>query len=133
MFLRALVTSFLLALIYTFLTPPLGIIFLVGELQANSMVLSNYLVFWSLGFLSILSFVYGRKIKRNFRGETGTIKWFDRSKGYGFLIRDKGGDLFVHLRAVQSSDRRKLRENTRVRFSVEDSEKGPQAENIKII
>ena len=133
MFLRALVTSFLLALIYTFLTPPLGIIFLVGELQANSMVLSNYLVFWSLGFLSILSFVYGRKIKRNFRGETGTIKWFDPSKGYGFLIRDKGGDLFVHLRAVQSSDRRKLRENTRVRFSVEDSEKGPQAENIKII
>ena len=133
MFLRALVTSFLLALIYTFLTPPLGIIFIVGELQANSMVLSNYLVFWSLGFLSILSFVYGRKIKRNFRGETGTIKWFDPSKGYGFLIRDKGGDLFVHLRAVQSSDRRKLRENTRVRFSVEDSEKGPQAENIKII
>lgn len=133
MFLRALVTSFLLALIYTFLTPPLGIIFLAGELQANSMVLSNYLVFWSLGFLSILSFVYGRKIKRNFRGETGTIKWFDPSKGYGFLIRDKGGDLFVHLRAVQSSDRRKLRENTRVRFSVEDSEKGPQAENIKII
>ena len=57
MFLRALVTSFLLALIYTFLTPPLGIIFIVGELQANSMVLSNYLVFWSLGFLSILSFV----------------------------------------------------------------------------
>ena len=133
MFLRALVTSFLLALIYTFLTPPLGIIFLVGESQANSMVLYNYLVFWSLGFLSILSFVYGRKIKRNFRGETGTIKWFDPSKGYGFLIRDKGGDLFVHLRAVQSSDRRKLRENTRVRFSVEDSEKGPQAENIKII
>lgn len=133
MFLRALVTSFLLALIYTFLTPALGIIFLVDELQANSMVLSNYLVFWSLGFLSILSFVYGRKIKRNFRGETGTIKWFDPSKGYGFLIRDKGGDLFVHLRAVQSSDRRKLRENTRVRFSVEDSEKGPQAENIKII
>jgi CspA family cold shock protein len=133
MFLRALVTSFLLALIYTFLTTPLGIMFLAGELQANSMVLSNYLVFWSLGFLSILSFVYGRKIKRNFRGETGTIKWFDPSKGYGFLIRDKGGDLFVHLRAVQSSDRRKLRENTRVRFSVEDSEKGPQAENIKII
>jgi CspA family cold shock protein len=86
-----------------------------------------------MGFLSILSFIYGRKVKRNFRGETGTIKWFDPSKGYGFLIRDKGGDLFVHLRAVQSSDRRKLRENTRVRFSVENSEKGPQAENIKII
>ena len=84
-------------------------------------------------FLSILGFVYGRKIKRNFRGETGTIKWFDPSKGYGFLIRDKGGDLFVHLRAVQPADRRKLKENTKVRFSVENSEKGPQAENIRII
>ena len=90
-------------------------------------------IYWSLGFLSILGFIYGRKIKRNFRGETGTIKWFDPSKGYGFLIRDKGGDLFVHLRAVQPSDRRKLKENTKVRFSVENSEKGPQAENIRII
>jgi len=41
--------------------------------------------------------------------------------------------LFVHLRAVQPSDRRKLKENTKVRFSVENSEKGPQAENIRII
>ena len=89
--------------------------------------------FWSIGFLSIIGFIYGRKIKRNFRGETGTIKWFDPSIGYGFLIRDKGGDLFVHLRAVQNQDRRKLKENTRVRFSVEETEKGPQAENIRII
>ena len=133
MFLRALVTSFLLAAIFTFLTPLIGNGFVDVKLLSGSALLYNYLVFWSLGFLSILGFVYGRKIKRNFRGETGTIKWFDPSKGYGFLIRDKGGDLFVHLRSVQSSDRRKLRENTRVRFSVENSEKGPQAENIKII
>ena len=82
---------------------------------------------------SILSFVYGRKVKRAFKSETGKIKWFDPSKGYGFLIRDKGGDLFVHLRSVQPEDRRKLRENTRVRFTVEETEKGPQAEKIRII
>ena len=64
---------------------------------------------------------------------TGKIKWFDPSKGYGFLIRDKGGDLFVHLRSVNPNDRRKLKENTRVRFVVEDTEKGPQADKIKII
>jgi CspA family cold shock protein len=57
----------------------------------------------------------------------------DPSKGYGFLIRDNGGDLFVHLRSVKTEDRRKLRENTRVKFTVEETEKGPQAENIKII
>ena len=127
MFLRSLVTSLILAALYSY-----GTSLIIGDVVGKTL-LYVFLIFWSLGFLSIIGFIYGRKIKRNFRGETGTIKWFDPSKGYGFLIRDKGGDLFVHLRAVQSSDRRKLRENTRVRFSVENSEKGPQAENIKII
>ena len=127
MLFRAFITSFFTSIVYVGLTS-----FLL-EKPNNNTLFYVLLLFWSLGFLSILGFIYGRKIKRNFLGETGTIKWFDPSKGYGFLIRDKGGDLFVHLRAVQQSDRRKLKENTRVRFSVENSEKGPQAENIRII
>lgn len=127
MLFRAFITSLIASVIYVWLTS-----YLLEGTDGNTLLYVLFL-YWSLGFLSILGFIYGRKIKRNFRGETGTIKWFDPSKGYGFLIRDKGGDLFVHLRAVQSSDRRKLKENTRVRFSVEDSEKGPQAENIRII
>ena len=99
----------------------------------DQQLLTKYLLLWGFSFLSILAFVYGRKITRNFKSETGKIKWFDPSKGYGFLIRDKGGDLFVHLRSVKPDDRRKLREDTRVRFSVEETEKGPQAERIKII
>jgi CspA family cold shock protein len=126
MLFRAFITSLIGSLIYVWLT------FYLGGIKGN-MLWYVLFIYWSLGFLSILGFIYGRKIKRNFRGETGTIKWFDPSKGYGFLIRDKGGDLFVHLRAVQPSDRRKLKENTKVRFSVENSEKGPQAENIRII
>ena len=131
MLFRAFITSLIGSLIYVWLTS-----YLIAK--ANVPLPQETLwyvlfIYWSLGFLSILGFVYGRKIKRNFRGETGTIKWFDPSKGYGFLIRDKGGDLFVHLRAVQPADRRKLKENTKVRFSVENSEKGPQAENIRII
>ena len=128
MFFRALITSFIISSLFT------GLIFSIGDLTfASSLMYQALVTFWSIGFLSIIGFIYGRKIKRNFRGETGTIKWFDPSKGYGFLIRDKGGDLFVHLRAVQNQDRRKLKENTRVRFSVEETEKGPQAENIRII
>ena len=128
MFFRALITSFIISSLFT------GLIFNIGDLTFGGSLMYQALVtFWSIGFLSIIGFIYGRKIKRNFRGETGTIKWFDPSKGYGFLIRDKGGDLFVHLRAVQNQDRRKLKENTRVRFSVEETEKGPQAENIRII
>tara|TARA_Y100001949_G_C15808316_1_gene252334 strand:- start:123 stop:497 length:375 start_codon:yes stop_codon:yes gene_type:complete len=124
MIFRSLVTGALLAAIYSFL-----LLVLLG----NPALWQNFLIFWSLGFFSILSFVYGRRIKRAFKSETGKIKWFDPSKGYGFLIRDKGGDLFVHLRSVQPEDRRKLRENTRVRFTVEETEKGPQAEKIRII
>ena len=128
MFFRALITSFIISGLFT------GLIFSIGDLTfGGSLMYQALATFWSIGFLSIIGFIYGRKIKRNFRGETGTIKWFDPSKGYGFLIRDKGGDLFVHLRAVQNQDRRKLKENTRVRFSVEETEKGPQAENIRII
>ena len=130
MFFRSFITSGLIAWLYTVM---------IAYMSGNQLPLGSsqmfivLAIFWSMGFLSVIGYIYGRKIKRNFRGETGTIKWFDPSKGYGFLIRDKGGDLFVHLRSVQSQDRRKLKENTRVRFSVEDTEKGPQAENIRII
>ena len=128
MFFRAFITSGLIASFF------IALIFSLGELPlGNSLMYQVLATFWSIGFLSIIGFIYGRKIKRNFRGETGTIKWFDPSKGYGFLIRDKGGDLFVHLTSVQTQDRRKLKENTRVRYSVENTEKGPQAENIRII
>ena len=131
MLLRSFITSGLIAILYTVVFAYVGARYLLPLTMSQIYILLAIL--WSMGFLSIIGYIYGRKIKRNFRGETGTIKWFDPSKGYGFLIRDKGGDLFVHLRSVQSQDRRKLKENTRVRFSVEDTEKGPQAENIRII
>ena len=111
MFFRAFFTSGLVASLSTV------VIFFLGELSLGSALMYQALgTFWSIGFVSILGFIYGRKIKKNFRGETGTVKWFDPSKGYGFLIRDKGGDLFVHLRSVRTQDRRKLKENTRVRY-----------------
>ena len=119
---RSLVTSAIFAVIYSFIF-----------YKEENYLLVHFLIFWSIGFLSILGFVYGRRIKRNFQNEAGTIKWFDPSKGYGFLVRDKGGDLFVPLREVKPEDRRKLRENMRVRFSVENSDKGPQAVKIEII
>tara|TARA_B100001013_G_scaffold195375_1_gene118084 strand:- start:290 stop:673 length:384 start_codon:yes stop_codon:yes gene_type:complete len=124
---RAFVTSAIFTAIVGYI-----LTYLTSQIS-ESTLLTKYLLLWGFSFLSILAFVYGRKITRNFKSETGKIKWFDPSKGYGFLIRDKGGDLFVHLRSVKPDDRRKLRENTRVRFSVEETEKGPQAERIKII
>jgi cold shock protein len=63
---------------------------------------------------------------------SGTVKWFNAEKGYGFISQDDGGaDVFVHFTAIQSSGYRSLDENQRVEFDVTNGPKGPQAENVK--
>ncbi|NJN99646.1 MAG: cold-shock protein [Anaerolineales bacterium] len=61
---------------------------------------------------------------------TGTVKWFNTTKGYGFITREGGPDVFVHYSAIQSDGFRNLAEGDRVEFSVEQSSKGPQASNV---
>lgn len=61
---------------------------------------------------------------------TGTVKWFNASKGYGFIAREDGNDVFVHFSAIQSEGYRSLNEGERVEFSIEQSPKGPQAVNV---
>ena len=84
-------------------------------------------------YISSMIMVYGKEIKYRLKREKGTIKWFDPSKGYGFLERDKGGDLFIHFASVNEKDRKSLKENTRVSYKVVSSVKGPQANEIKVI
>jgi CspA family cold shock protein len=62
--------------------------------------------------------------------ETGTVKWFNNTKGYGFISRDNGEDVFVHFRAIVSDGYRSLKEGQRVKFNVTQGQKGPQAENV---
>jgi len=64
---------------------------------------------------------------------TGTVKWFNASKGYGFIARDGGEDVFVHQSAIQSEGYRTLEEGQRVEFDVESGAKGPKAVNVKTI
>ncbi len=61
---------------------------------------------------------------------TGTVKWFNTTKGYGFITREDGPDVFVHYSAIQIDGFRNLEEGDRVEFSVEQSSKGPQASNV---
>jgi CspA family cold shock protein len=62
--------------------------------------------------------------------ETGTVKWFSDAKGYGFITRDSGGDIFVHYSAIQGQGFRSLHEGQRVEFAVEQGAKGPAAANV---
>ena len=61
---------------------------------------------------------------------TGTVKWFNAAKGYGFIAHEGGKDVFVHFSAIQTDGYRSLNEGERVEFSIEDSPKGPQAVNV---
>jgi CspA family cold shock protein len=61
---------------------------------------------------------------------TGTVKWFNASKGYGFIAHEGGKDVFVHFSAIQGEGYRNLNEGEQVEFSIEDSPKGPQAVNV---
>lgn len=61
---------------------------------------------------------------------TGTVKWFNAAKGYGFIAHEGGKDDFVHFSAIQSEGYRSLNEGDKVEFSIEDSPKGPQAVNV---
>lgn len=65
--------------------------------------------------------------------ERGTVKWFNNDKGYGFIQREQGEDVFVHFRAINSDGYRSLREGQRVEFNVTQGQKGPQAENVTVI
>jgi len=65
--------------------------------------------------------------------ETGTVKWFNPDKGFGFIVRDQGGDLFVHYSAISGSGYRVLEEGQRVEFTVAQGQKGPQAQDVSVL
>ena len=65
--------------------------------------------------------------------ETGTVKWFNDAKGYGFISRQSGDDVFVHFSAIEGAGFRSLKENQQVEFSVERGPKGLQAVNVRLL
>ena len=66
--------------------------------------------------------------------ETGTVKWFNEGKGFGFIAPDNGGkDLFAHFKEIQGGGFKTLLENQRVEFEVTQGQKGPQASRIRVL
>jgi CspA family cold shock protein len=64
--------------------------------------------------------------------ESGLVKWFNEEKGFGFIARDGGDDVFVHYTAINMEGRRTLLEGQNVSFEVVSGQKGPQAENVTV-
>ncbi|MGY3778895.1 cold-shock protein [Isobaculum melis] len=64
--------------------------------------------------------------------EQGTVKWFNSEKGFGFIERENGDDVFVHFSAIQVDGFKTLEEGQAVTFDVEDGQRGPQATNVQV-
>ncbi|MFZ5515998.1 MAG: cold-shock protein [Candidatus Zhuqueibacterota bacterium] len=64
--------------------------------------------------------------------EKGTVKWFNASKGYGFIQRESGDDVFVHFKSIQAEGYKTLRQGDSVQFEVEETDKGLQATNVSV-
>ena len=65
--------------------------------------------------------------------EQGTVKWFSGEKGYGFIARPEGKDVFVHFKSIVGEGYKNLEEGQKVEFTVEQGTKGPQAENVVLV
>lgn len=70
--------------------------------------------------------------KKDKSRESGTVKWFNTSKGFGFITRDTGDDVFVHFRSIRGQGHRTLFEGQRVEFNITEGDKGLQAEDVAI-
>ena len=64
---------------------------------------------------------------------SGTVKWFNGAKGYGFIAREEGGDVFVHYSAIRGEGFRNLEEGQQVEFSIEQDSKGPRAADVAVV
>jgi len=73
-----------------------------------------------------------KQTQHNSRREKGKVKWFNASKGFGFITRDSGDDIFVHFRSIQGSGHRVLRDGQRVEFAVSEGSKGLQADDVAV-
>ena len=62
--------------------------------------------------------------------ESGTVKWFNKTKGFGFIEREQGEDIFVHYTAIRGEGFRSLQPKQQVEFDIEDTDKGPQAKDV---
>lgn len=127
-FLVKLIAALLLAAIAT----------LIAQISSGSALFSAASLSSLLGFflVSLASFLFSPWLpviveKLTPQRETGTVKWFNANKGYGFITRANGEDVFVHFRSIRGKGRRSLTEGESVQFVLAQGDKGAQAEDVR--
>lgn len=137
---RGLITTIIVSLITTLIAAQ---VFKTVDITTNEGMTTLFilLIVTSMASVLVTSYAaYGRSsqinqpnpiIAYNSR-ETGIVKWFNTNKGFGFITRDTGDDVFVHFRSIRGQGHRTLIEGQRVEFNVTEGEKGLQAEDVAI-
>lgn len=105
--------------------------------QEYSLTLSNLPIFaLTLFMLILISSFWAQSVTNkghsNAIRESGNVKWFNANKGFGFITRDSGDDVFVHFRSIRGKGHRVLRDGQRVEFAVSEGEKGLQADDVAV-
>ena len=110
----------------------------VAQLSSSASLISNTSLTAFIGFflVSLASFLVSPWLpvvmeKMTPQRETGSVKWFNANKGYGFITRENGDDVFVHFRSIRGKGRRSLQEGQRVEFVLAQGDKGAQAEDVR--
>ncbi|WP_417224858.1 cold-shock protein [Amphritea sp.] len=113
------------------------ILFVQGSLPGEGgLPVFNILVVFAVVLVSCVIAGWGsgseEEADENDDRELGTVKWFNVSKGFGFITRENGDDVFVHFRNIRGRGHRSLTEGQSVRFTVKESDKGLQAEDVSV-
>ncbi len=141
-FIRSFIISLLLSLpavlVYQAIDLPHNIITLPGLPAVNLFDVIFAFAVLFVGSLITAAWVtaQGGKTTVSSKKEMGTVKWFNSTKGFGFILRDQGDEIFAHYRAIKGKSqrgRRSLSQGQRVSFTVTKDEKGLQAENITVV
>jgi CspA family cold shock protein len=135
---KKLIISIIIAFIAFFILVAVGPSGFHGP-SSNQDFVTIGIIFFSVLIGSILSATFDRSPVPYISSsgsqdiEMGTVKWFNIKKGYGFITRDQGDDVFVHYRNIQGNGRRAVGEGQRVQFIVIDGDKGLQADEVEAI
>jgi len=140
--LKILITSFVVSVIAAVVNVQLQAGNTAGIVESFSLIFSaNYVKTWAIFFISaIIAALISVKLASPATSsskvaiangqERGTVKWFNAAKGFGFITRENGEDVFVHFRSIQGKGHRSLGEGQAVIFSVTEGEKGLQAVDV---